>query len=114
MRHKSFLDSKVWAAVYCRAFINWLMLRARLSTGAPPVSCADDVGTPVSSLFAAINIKTHGRTLVKFITSHIKPKVGQCDGNKENQVPGERLHSSRLTTSNISSKFINHFLTFQF
>ncbi|VDK22892.1 unnamed protein product [Taenia asiatica] len=112
MRHKIFLDSKVWAAVYCRAFINWLVLRARLSTGAPPVSGNDDVATPVSSLFAAINIKTHGRTLVKFVTSHIRPKADQCDGNKENQAPGECWSSSCLTTSNISSKFIGHVPSF--
>ncbi|KAH9280800.1 Separin [Echinococcus granulosus] len=102
MRHKDFLDSKVWAAVYCRAFINWLVLRARLSTGAPPIPVTDeDAETPVSSLFAAINIKTHGRTLVKFIMSHIEPKIDQCDGDKENQVPGESLHSKRLTASDV-------------
>ncbi|VDN13210.1 unnamed protein product, partial [Dibothriocephalus latus] len=34
-RHKGFLDSKCWAAVYCRGFVYWLRLRARCSSGVP-------------------------------------------------------------------------------
>ncbi|VDM16343.1 unnamed protein product [Hydatigera taeniaeformis] len=108
MRHKNFLDSKVWAAVYCRAFANWLTLRARLSTGAPPALITDeDVENPVSSLFAAINIKTHGRTLVKFIMSHIGLQVDHCDDDKENLPPGESLYPNRLGASNISNTSVD-------
>uniref|UniRef100_A0A5K3FHR4 separase n=1 Tax=Mesocestoides corti TaxID=53468 RepID=A0A5K3FHR4_MESCO len=99
MRHKAFLDSKVWAAVYSRGFINWLRLRARCSTGAPPEAVATEPSAtpPVSPLFASISVRMHGRTLVKFMLTQCEQKLEQC-GDKENLRPrgdgGETTHST--------------------
>lgn len=89
IRHRDFLDNKSWAAVYCRAFINWLMLRARLNSGASPKPLEDDSETPISLLYAATNVKLHARTLVKFTMNHLNQKYGKDSYNKENNSPNQ-------------------------
>ncbi|KAM3177902.1 hypothetical protein ACTXT7_003632 [Hymenolepis weldensis] len=89
IRHRDFLDNKSWAAVYCRAFINWLMLRARLNSGASPKPLEDDSETPISLLYAATNVKLHARTLVKFTMNHLNQKYGKDSNNKENNSPNQ-------------------------
>ncbi|BHF67576.1 Separin [Sparganum proliferum] len=88
-RHKDFLDSKCWAAVYCRGFVYWLRLRARCSSGVP--ATGEDSESSVCPLFAAINVRLHGRTLVRFMLSHCEQKAGRGQNNdqgeKENRPP---------------------------
>ncbi|KAM7543148.1 hypothetical protein Aperf_G00000005776 [Anoplocephala perfoliata] len=76
IRHKEFLENKSWAAVYCRAFLNWLMLRARLYSGSPPSLLEEGPEPAISLLYAAANIKLHARTLLKFTLSHLYQKNG--------------------------------------
>ncbi|KAL7059394.1 hypothetical protein AAHC03_012877 [Spirometra sp. Aus1] len=91
-RHKDFLDSKCWAAVYCRGFVYWLRLRARCSSGVPATGIfGEDSESSVCPLFAAINVRLHGRTLVRFMLSHCEQKAGRGQNNdqgeKENRPP---------------------------
>lgn len=62
--------------------MNWLMLRARLYSGASSKPLDDPSETPISLLYAAANVKLHARTLVKFSMNHLNQKYGK--GNKEN------------------------------
>ncbi|VDO08455.1 unnamed protein product [Rodentolepis nana] len=93
MRYSNFLDSKSWAAVYCRAFMNWLMLRARLNSGASPKPLEDDSETPISLLYAATNVKLHARTLVKFTMNHLNQKYCKDSCSKENNSPNQSILS---------------------
>lgn len=95
IRHKEFLENKSWAAVYCRAFMSWLVLRAQLYGGAPPSSFEDCSKPPISMLYAAANIKLHARTLVKFTSSHLNQKYGKENSSSshifltESEAPGK-------------------------
>ena len=106
LRHKEFLDGKLWAAVYSRTFINWLSLRARLSSAAPSLpTSGDNPEIPSSLIYDAISLKIHGRTLVKFVIEHSKDKTAKPDiGDKENQVPEESTRPKRLTEKDLSGK----------
>lgn len=114
LRYKEFLDGKVWAAVYSRAFVNWLLLRSRLSSGAPPLpSSNDNSEIPTSLIYAAISIKTHGRTLVKFILGHSSDKTASRDSDdKENQTPEVNIRPKVLTEKDISSELNRAFIFF--
>uniref|UniRef100_A0A183SHD6 separase n=1 Tax=Schistocephalus solidus TaxID=70667 RepID=A0A183SHD6_SCHSO len=102
-RHQDFLDSKCWAAVYCRGFVYWLRLRARCSSGAPVIRTVSEDSEPnVCPLFAAINVRLHGRTLVRFMLSHCEQKAGR--GQSNDQAEKENKPPDSLPTKDAESK----------